>query len=160
MSASEMLRSRVARVSAATLIAAVALSLAPAGTSGLAAQASAAQAKPAPEIYLRAPQNNAVVPTTFPVEFGLRNYGVAPVGVNLSGTGHFHILINVDAPPVGTIIPADSLHRHFGGGQIETTLTLAPGTYTLRAVLADHEHKVISRELVSAPVRVTVRGAR
>jgi hypothetical protein len=154
-----MLRSRVARASAATLVAAAALSLAPAASPSLAAQTTA-QAKPAPEIYLRAPQNGAVVPSTFPVEFGLRNYGVAPVGVNLNGTGHFHILINVDAPAVGTVIPADSLHRHFGGGQIETTLTLAPGTYTLRAVLADHEHKVISRELVSGPVRVTVRGAR
>ncbi len=160
MTVIEMLRSRVARGSAATLVAVAALSLAPAVTPGLSAQSATAQVKPAPEIYLRAPQKGAVVPSTFPVEFGLRNYGVAPVGVNLTGTGHFHILINVDAPAVGTVIPADSLHRHFGGGQIETTLTLAPGTYTLRAVLADHEHKVISRELVSAPVRVTVRGAR
>ena len=75
----------------------------------------------------------------------------------MNGTGHFHVLINVEPPAVGVVIPADSLHRHFGGGQIETTLTLAPGRYTLRAVLADHEHKVISRELISAPVRITVR---
>ena len=120
-----------------------------------AAQPPAAQ--PAPQIYLRAPRDGAVVPPTFPVEFGLRNYGVAPAGVNLAGTGHFHILINVESPAVGQIIPADSLHRHFGAGQIETTLTLAPGPYTLRAVLADHEHKVIRRELISAPVRITVR---
>jgi hypothetical protein len=126
----------------------------------LSAQSAPAQppaAQPAPEIYLRAPRDGATVPATFPVEFGLRHYGVAPAGVDLKGTGHFHILINVDAPAPGVIIPADSLHRHFGGGQIETTLTLAPGTYTLRAVLADHEHKVISRELVSRPIRITVR---
>jgi hypothetical protein len=126
----------------------------------LSAQSAPAQppaAQPAPEIYLRAPRDGATVPATFPVEFGLRHYGVAPAGVDLRGTGHFHILINVDAPAPGVIIPADSLHRHFGGGQIETTLTLAPGTYTLRAVLADHEHKVISRELVSRPIRITVR---
>lgn len=116
-----------------------------------------AAAPPKPEIYLRTPKDGATVRGTFPVEFGLRNYGVAPAGMNLAGTGHFHILINVEPPPVGTVIPADSLHRHYGGGQIETTLTLAPGTYTLRAVLADHEHKVISRELISAPVRITVR---
>lgn len=120
--------------------------------------ATSAQAKPAPEIYLRAPENNAVVGPSFAVEFGLRNYSVAPAGVDIKGTGHFHILINVEAPAVGTVIPADSLHRHFGGGQIETTLQLAPGTYTLRAVLADHEHKVISRELVSEPIRITVRA--
>ncbi len=121
------------------------------------AQGTPPAAQPSPEIYLRAPRDGAVVPPTFVVEFGLRNYGVAPAGVNLTGTGHFHILINVEAPPIGAVIPADSLHRHYGTGLIETTLTLAPGTYTLRAVLADHEHKVISRELISGPVQVTVR---
>jgi hypothetical protein len=129
--------------------------------SGAAAHAQAASSTPAapakPEISLRTPRDGATVSTTFPVEFGLKNYGVAPAGVNLKGTGHFHVLINVDAPADGVMIPADSLHRHFGAGQIETTLTLAPGTYTLRAVLADHEHKVISRDLVSKPVRITVR---
>lgn len=126
----------------------------------LSAQSAPAQppaAQPTPEIYLRAPRDGATVPATFPVEFGLRHYGVAPAGVDLKGTGHFHILINVESPAPGVMIPADSLHRHFGGGQIETTITLAPGTYTLRAVLADHEHKVISRDLVSRPVRITVR---
>ena len=97
------------------------------------------------------------MPTTFPVVFGLRNYGVAPAGVRLGNTGHFHILINVEPPPTGEIIPADSLHRHFGGGQIETMLTLAPGTYTLRLVLADHEHRVIGPQLNSQPIRITVR---
>jgi hypothetical protein len=122
------------------------------------AQAAPAAARPAPEIYFRAPADGASVPATFPVQFGLRNYGVAPAGVNINGTGHFHILINVEPPADGVVIPTDSLHRHFGGGQIETTLTLAPGTYTLRLVLADHEHKVISRALISKPVRVTVRA--
>jgi hypothetical protein len=121
------------------------------------ASASAQAAPPTPEIYLRVPANNAVVKPTFTVEFGLRNYGVAPATVNLNNTGHFHLLINVDAPADGVLIPADSLHRHFGAGQIETTITLAPGTYTLRAVLGDHEHKVINRQLVSKPVRITVR---
>lgn len=116
-----------------------------------------AAATPAPEIFLRAPANGATVDATFPVVFGLRNYGVAPAGVNLKGTGHFHVLINVDAPAPGVLIPADSLHRHFGGGQIETSLSLAPGRYTLRLVLADHEHKVISRELVSKPITITVK---
>jgi hypothetical protein len=129
-------------------------------TAPLSAQSAPAQppaAQPAPEIYLRAHRDGATVPATFPVEFGLRNYGVAPAGVNLKGTGHFHILINVEPPAPGVMIPADSLHRHFGAGQIETTLTLAPGTYTLRAVLADHEHKVIGPELISRPIRITVR---
>jgi hypothetical protein len=125
--------------------------------------AAAAQGAPPaakPEVYFRAPSNNAVVGTTFPVVFGLRNYGVAPVAINVARTGHFHILINSDVPAVGALIPTDSLHRHFGGGQIETELTLTPGTYTLRLVLADHEHKVIGPDLSSQPIRVTVQAGR
>ncbi len=112
---------------------------------------------PGPEIYFRAPADGATLERAFPVVFGLRNYGVAPAGVALANTGHFHILINVEPPAVGTVIPADSLHRHFGAGQIETVLTLAPGTYTLRLVLADHEHRVIGPALNSRPIRITVR---
>lgn len=141
----------MSRSIAASAVLAVALAVA---VPSLQAQAAAT---PAPEIHFHSPKTGATVPTTFPLAFGLRNYGVAPAGINLNGTGHFHILINVESPAPGVMIPVDSLHRHFGGGQIETSLTLEPGTYTLRLVLADHEHKVISRELISAPIRVTVR---
>ncbi len=117
---------------------------------------AAASTTQAPQIYFRTPANNAVVDTTFELAFGLKNYGVAPAGVNLANTGHFHVLINVEPPAPGTVIVADSLHRHFGAGQIETMLTLKPGRYTLRLVLADFEHKVIGPQLVSAPITVTV----
>lgn len=113
---------------------------------------------PAPEIYFRAPADGATVGPTFDVVFGLRNYGVAPAGLQYPNTGHFHILINVEPPAPGEVIVADSLHRHYGAGQIETKLTLAPGTYTLRLVLADHEHRVIGPQLTSKPIRITVRG--
>lgn len=117
---------------------------------------STAQA-PAPEIFFRAPRDGATVPRTFAVVFGLRHYGVAPAGVRIPNTGHFHILIDVEPPAPGVVIPADSLHRHYGGGQIETQLTLPPGRHVLRLVLADADHKVIGPALISAPIRVTVR---
>ena len=125
----------------------------------LRSQGAAPAAKPAPppEIYFRSPASGATVSATFPVVFGLRNYGVAPAGVNAPSTGHFHVLINGQAPANGVVIPNDSLNRHFGTGAIETTLTLAPGTYTLRLVLGDFEHKVINAGLVSKPITVTVK---
>ena len=112
---------------------------------------------PPPEIFFRAPANGATVAATFPVVFGLRNYGVAPAGANISGTGHFHILVDVEAPPAGTVIPQDSLNLHFGKAVIETRITLPPGKHTLRLVLGDFEHKVIGPALVSAPITITVR---
>lgn len=120
----------------------------------------AQQAAPTPEIFFRAPADGATVAPSFDVVFGLRNYGVAPASVNFPRTGHFHVLINVEPPAVGTVVPADSLHRHYGLGQIETKLSLGPGTYTLRLVLADHEHRVIGPELNSRPIRITVRAPR
>jgi hypothetical protein len=120
--------------------------------------ASAPKPPPPAEIFFRSPADGATVTESFAVVFGLRNYGVAPAGVNVTGTGHFHIIINKEAPAAGVVIPPnDSVYRHFGNGAIETTLTLAPGTYTLRAVLGDFEHKVINATLVSKPIRVTVR---
>jgi hypothetical protein len=112
---------------------------------------------PKPEIFFREPANGATVTSPFAVVFGLRNYGVAPAGVPFTRTGHFHVLINTEPQAPGVMIPVDSLHRHYGAGQIEAVLDLAPGTYTLRLVLADHEHRVIGPELNSAPIRVTVR---
>lgn len=122
------------------------------------AAAQAAPAAPPPEVYLRAPANGATVARTFTVVFGLRNYGVAPAGVTgVPNTGHFHLIVDVAPPKVGEIIPKDSLNLHYGGGQIEARVTLPPGRHTLRAVLGDFEHKVISRELISKPITVTVK---
>ena len=126
----------------------------------LAAQVTPAAApadKPRPEIFFRYPNNGATLGRTFPVVFGLRNYGVAPAGVRVNGTGHFHVVVDANVPPVGTIIPTDSLNRHFGTAVIETLITLSPGVHTLRLVLGDHEHKVISSDLVSSPIRVTIK---
>lgn len=129
----------------------------PAAAAPMSASMSAAPPmSDAPQIFVREPHHGAMVAPTFQVVFGLRNFGVAPAGVKLSNTGHFHILLGVESPAAGEMIPADSLHRHYGGGQIETTLTLPAGEHTLRLVLADHEHRVLPG-LVSAPVRVTVR---
>ncbi len=90
------------------------------------------------------------------VRFRLAGYGIAPAGVAMAQTGHFHVLIDVEPPAVGVAVPADSQHVHLGGGQIEVALDLAPGTHVLRALLADAEHRVISEELVSTPVTVRV----
>lgn len=123
-----------------------------------AAQAAPQAPAPPPEIFLRSPANGATVAHTFTVVFGLRNYGVAPAGVaGVPNAGHFHVIVDVAPPAVGEVIPKDSVNLHFGGGQIETKITLPPGKHTLRVVLGDFEHKVISKELISKPVTVTVK---
>ncbi len=67
------------------------------------------------------------------MRFGLKGMGVAPAGVVKERTGHHHLLVDVtDLPAAGQPIPADAHHLHFGGGQTETVLHLAPGPHTLQ----------------------------
>lgn len=121
----------------------------------LAGQA-ASPAAPAPVIGILLPTSGATVTSPVTVRFRLVNYGVAPAGTNVTGTGHFHLLIDDAAGAAGTIIPADSMHVHYGKGQIEVTVPVPLGRHTLRAVLGDYQHKVISPELVSAPISIRV----
>ncbi|HVZ48772.1 MAG TPA: DUF4399 domain-containing protein [Gemmatimonadaceae bacterium] len=123
-----------------------------------AAQAAPQQPAPPPEVFIRSPADGATVPATFTVVFGLRNYGVAPAGVTgVPNAGHFHLIVDVAPPAVGQIIPKDSVNIHFGGGQIETKVTLKPGKHTLRAVLGDFEHRVTQKEFISKPITVIVK---
>jgi hypothetical protein len=83
---------------------------------------------------------------------------VAPAGVDKANTGHHHLLVDAKAlPPAGQPIPNDAQHRHFGGGQTETVLKLAPGTHTLQLELADANHVPFDPPLVSRKITVHVK---
>lgn len=122
----------------------------------LIAQTAAPAAALPPVIGILTPANGATVTSPVTVRFRLVNYGVAPAGTNVERTGHFHLLIDGEAGAPGTVIPADSMHIHFGKGQIEVTVPVPLGRHILRAVLGDYLHKVIGPELVSAPVTIRV----
>lgn len=93
------------------------------------------------------------------VRFGLSGMGVAPSGIEKEKTGHHHLFI--DRAPfgdddVGYGIAADDNHKHFGGGQTEVTIELAPGEHTLQLVLGDHGHVPHDPPVVSEVITVTV----
>ena len=110
--------------------------------------------------YIIAPENGAAVTGPVTVRFGLVSMGVAPAEVALENTGHHHLLI--DRAPFGVgdeatyAIPVDDNHKHFGKGQTEVTLELAPGTHTLQLVLGDHGHVPHVPPVVSEVVTITV----
>ncbi|GLQ46355.1 hypothetical protein GCM10007862_14060 [Dyella lipolytica] len=110
------------------------------------------------EVYIISPQDGATVPQSFTVRFGLKGMGVAPAGVTHENTGHHHLLVDVKVLPVaGQPIPKDEQHLHFGGGQTETTLKLAPGTHTLQLELGDTNHIPFDPPLVSKMITVHVK---
>ncbi len=129
-------------------------------THTLKAQTVASAAPPAPVIGILLPTGNATVTSPVTVRFRLVNYGVAPAGTQMERTGHFHLLIDAEAGAAGTIIPADSMHIHYGKGQIEVSAPIPLGRHTLRAVLGDYQHHVIGPELVSAPISIKVVAGR
>ncbi|MET3651064.1 DUF4399 domain-containing protein [Dyella japonica] len=110
------------------------------------------------EVYIISPKDGAVVGQEVTVLFGLKGMGVAPAGVKKEGTGHHHLLVDVkDLPAAGQPIPKDDQHIHFGNGQTETTLKLAPGKHTLQLELADENHIPFDPAIVSKPITITVK---
>lgn len=109
-------------------------------------------------IYLIAPADGATVTSPVLVQFGLGGMGIAPAGIELEGTGHHHLLIDVDAADLdlGAPLPAGDEVRHFGKGQTEVLLDLAPGRHTLQLVLGDHLHTPHTPPVVSEKVTITV----
>jgi hypothetical protein len=111
----------------------------------------------AAKLYIVSPANNATVKSPVTVVFGLSGMGVAPAGVQMENTGHHHLLIDTDLPAnLGLPLPATDKIVHFGKGQTETTLTLAPGRHTLQLVLGDHLHVPFMPVVASPKITITV----
>lgn len=107
--------------------------------------------------YIIAPADGAVVKSPVKVVFGLSGMGVAPAGVEKQHTGHHHLLIDVDKlPSMNKPIPADRQHRHFGGGQTEVELELAPGKHSLQLLLGDQFHIPHRPPVMSEKITITV----
>ena len=113
--------------------------------------------RPGAAAYIISPADGATVSNPVTVRFGLRGMGVAPAGVERPDAGHHHLLIDLDTlPPAGVPMPMDDKHRHFGGGQTEVTLELAPGKHTLQLLLGDHMHVPHNPPVVSERITITV----
>lgn len=112
----------------------------------------------AAQAYIISPADGAEVSSPFIVQFGLRGMGIAPAGIDFAGTGHHHLLVDVEElPPEGKPIPADERHLHFGKGQTETELSLPPGKHTLQLLLGDHLHTPQEPPVVSPKITITVK---
>jgi len=108
------------------------------------------------KLYIISPKDGETVSSPVTVRFGLTGMGVAPAGVGTVATGHHHLIVDAPLPPLDAPLPKDDKHIHFGGGQTETTLELAPGKHTLQMVLGDKDHVPHDPPLVSEPITITV----
>ncbi|WP_417457039.1 DUF4399 domain-containing protein [Kordiimonas sp.] len=108
------------------------------------------------EVYIISPMDGESLKSPITVRFGLKGMGIAPAGVEKEGTGHHHLIIDTDLPPLDENIPMDEQHIHFGGGQTETTIELSPGKHTLQLLLGDQNHIPHSPAVTSKKITITI----
>ena len=111
------------------------------------------------EAYIIAPRDGETITGPVTVRFGLKGMGIAPAGIKFDNTGHHHLLIDTDVSDVklDAPLPATDKIVHFGKGQTETTLTLAPGKHTLELLFADYQHLSFDPPLHSKKITITVK---
>jgi Domain of unknown function (DUF4399) len=108
------------------------------------------------EVYFIDLKDGANVPAKLKLFFGLRNMGVAPAGSDRENSGHHHLLIDTELPPLDKPIPNDFNHLHFGAGQTEAEITLKPGQHTLQLLMGDKDHVPHTPPVMSQRIRVRV----
>ena len=101
-------------------------------------------------------KDGAIIGPKTTIHFGLHGMGVAPAGTKKANSGHHHLLIDTDLPPLDQPIPNDENHLHFGGGQTEVELSLPPGPHTLQLLLGDADHIPHTPPVYSDKIHVTV----
>jgi Domain of unknown function (DUF4399) len=138
------------------ICAAVACALLLVSTAGF---AGSTPADPKAFVYIGWPNDGQVLPAgkPFRVWFGLRYMGVAPKGVKFPNTGHHHLLIDTDLPPMDQEIPSDRNHLHFGAGQTETMIELPRGKHTLQLLMGDENHIPHNPPVYSKKITITIR---
>ena len=137
------------------VVAAIAIS------TGLAFTVSAAQAQtPIPadaKAYFIWPKDGQIITGgKMWLRMGARNVGIAPAGVDTPETGHHHLVIDSELPPLDEEIPNDPNHLHFGAGQTEVRLEFPPGEHTLQLVMGDAAHIPHNPPLVSEQITIIV----
>ena len=106
-------------------------------------------------VYFITPLDGESVSDNVTVKFGLENFGVAPAGIQINQTGHHHLIIDADLPPLDQPIPANNNYVHFGKGQTEVEIDLSKGTHTLQLLLGDFRHIPHNPPIYSKKIQIT-----
>jgi hypothetical protein len=107
-------------------------------------------------VAITSPANGATVKSPVTVTFAIEGMTLAPAGTNEPGTGHHHLLVDTGLPALDQPIPKDANHIHYGQGQTEAQVELAPGQHTLQLLLGDGNHVPHDPPVASEIVTITV----
>ena len=111
-------------------------------------------------VFFITPTDGETLANPISIEFGISGMNLVRAGDNQPNSGHHHLLIDTGLPDLGSPIPADENHVHFGDASTATEITLPSGEHTLRMILGDHLHIPHDPPLVSKPITITPRSGR
>lgn len=92
---------------------------------------------------LESPDDGANVAGGVHVAMTADGLTIEEAGKVRDGAGHFHVIIDDGCVAEGETIAKDADHVHFGKGQAEGTVYLAPGRHKLCLQVADGEHSAL-----------------
>jgi len=106
-------------------------------------------------VFIASPANGAAVSSPVTVVFAIENFALAPAGTPGDSSGHHHLLVDTDLPPLDQ--PMLGQVQHFGLGQTEYVVTLEPGEHTLQLILGDKFHTPHDPPVVGERITVIVQ---
>jgi hypothetical protein len=106
-------------------------------------------------VFFVEPADGASVKSPVKLVFGVEGVEVKPAGDLTPNSGHHHVIVDTPSLDAGVTVPMDATHIHYGGGQTEAEMELAPGEHTLTMQLADFAHRSYGPGL-SATIKITV----
>jgi hypothetical protein len=122
--------------------------------------ASACGTAPKARVFFVEPADGATVKSPVHLKFGVENYQIAAVPQGTvetarTGMGHYHVAVDSDCLPAGTVIQKAAPWVHFGTGNAEIDMQLPPGMHKLTLQLGDDLHKAVEGLCTSINVNVT-----
>jgi hypothetical protein len=119
-------------------------------------------AQPAGKVFFVEPKNGASVKSPVNVVFGSDVFTIAAVPPGeikpeavRANTGHYHLGLDTDCLPVGSVIPKADPWIHFGMGNNTIEMQLPPGSHKLVVQAGDDRHATMTGLCETITVTVT-----
>jgi hypothetical protein len=111
-------------------------------------------------VFFASPKDGETVKSPVNVEFGSEMLTIAAVPAGevtevRANTGHYHLGVDADCLPAGTVIPKADPWIHFGTGSNKIEQVLAPGTHKLSVQAGDDKHATTAGLCETITITVT-----
>jgi hypothetical protein len=112
-------------------------------------------------VFFTEPANGATVKSPVHLVFGSEMFTIAAVppgevATVRENTGHFHLGVDTDCLPAGSVIPKANPWVHFGDGKNTIDMQLAPGSHKLVVQAGDDKHATMTG--LCETITVNVQG--